>query len=119
MMTRDDAERIADTAVAIRPDWIRASIITLLHEFRTRNVRDVHMAMVWIAYDPQTRTPARLRESGPWWQLRDQRDTAPTLPSFRERWANQEPTTPASPEFVAECRRRMGHRTAETFTDGR
>lgn len=107
MMTREDAERIADTMVAIRPEWTHASIMTILHDLRARTVRDVHLAAIWIAYDPTTRTPARLRETGPWWQLRDMREETPQVPSFRERWGHEPRTTPADPTTIAQCRARL------------
>lgn len=107
MMTREDAERIADTMVAIRPEWVHASIMTILHDLRARTVRDVHLAAIWIAYDPTTRTPARLREAGPWWQLRDMREATPQVPSVHERWRHEPPTTPAPPETRAECLARI------------
>lgn len=110
MMTKADAERIADTAVAIRPDWIRASIITILHNHRAKNPRDVHLAMTWLAYDPDTRTPARINETGPWWTLGREPGT-PQLPSFRDRWRHEPKTTPATPETIAAMRQRLRERT--------
>lgn len=99
MLTRDDAIRIAESATMIRPDWLRASLVTLLGEFKAKNVRDVHLAILWIAYDPQTRTPARLREDGPWWHLGTTTSAAghpaaPALPPWRDTLADAPKATP-------------------------
>lgn len=83
MISREDARRIAETASMIRPDWLVSSLVTLLAEFRSRNPRDVHLALIWIAYDPETRTPARLREDGPWWHLEHQ-PGPPPLPLWKD-----------------------------------
>ncbi|MBB1511989.1 hypothetical protein H5399_05140 [Tessaracoccus sp. MC1627] len=103
MMSREDAIRIAETATAIRPDWLRTSIVTVLADFRDRQPRDVHLAMVWVAYDPATKTPARLREDGPWWHLASTRQpgVAPALPAWHDRYAD---TPKATPEQIAAIR---------------
>ena len=66
-MNRPEAEHIADAITAIRPDWLRTSLLTILGRHQHRSARDVHLAMVWIAYDPETKTPGRIDADGPWW----------------------------------------------------
>lgn len=100
MMTREDATRIAETLIALRPDWQRNSIVTLLAEYRHRDPRDVHLAAIWIAYDPDTRTPARLREDGPWWHLTDH-SGPPRLTAWRDPHAD---ITPATPDAIRRIR---------------
>ncbi len=67
-MNRNEAEQIASAITVIRPDWLRTSLLTILSRHQHRPARDVHLALVWVAYDPDTRTPARIDSDGPWWQ---------------------------------------------------
>lgn len=61
--------RIAAMANALRPDWPHSSLVTMLTKnLAERAYRDVAVAMAWIATDPDTTTPARVLENGPWWQ---------------------------------------------------
>ena len=72
-MNKPEAEQIAAAIAAIRPRWLQSSLTTLLGNlparFRERPARDVHLALLWLAYDPQQDTPRLLREDGPWWNL--------------------------------------------------
>jgi hypothetical protein len=61
-------ERLAQAANALRPEWpIRSVLTTLTRDHRGRAFRDLAVALVWVACDPRTQTPARLAEAGPWW----------------------------------------------------
>ena len=70
-MNRAEAEQIATAVSIIRPDWLRTSLVTTLgrlpEHYRIRPARDVHLALLWLAYDPDTKTPGRLGQEGPWW----------------------------------------------------
>lgn len=68
MLTKTEAERLAAAANALRPDWPVSSLLTYLSKHKARAYRDVAVALAWIATDPQTKTPARLDEQGPWWK---------------------------------------------------
>ena len=68
-MNRPEAEQIADAITAIRRDWLRTSLLTILGRHQHRSARDVHLALVWIAYDPDTKTPGRIDADGPWWGI--------------------------------------------------
>jgi len=53
----------------LRPDWQLASIKRVIWDsFRDRAYRDAALVLVWVAVDPETRTPARAAQPGPWWQ---------------------------------------------------
>lgn len=67
-MNRPEAEQIATAITMIRPDWLRTSLLTILGRHQHRPARDVMLALVWVAYDADTRTPARIDTEGPWWQ---------------------------------------------------
>jgi hypothetical protein len=68
MPTDNELQRLAAAANAIRPDWPIPSLVThLLNHHTQRTYRDLAVALAWIATDPATNTPARLTESGPWW----------------------------------------------------
>lgn len=72
-MNRPEAEQIATAVSIIRPDWVRTSLLTTLERLpahhRARPARDVHLALVFLAYDPATHTPGRLGQDGPWWAV--------------------------------------------------
>ena len=68
MATINELERVAAMAVALRPDWVLQSVLTNLKaNHGTRPFRDLAVAVAWIATDPDTLTPGRLLEAGPWW----------------------------------------------------
>lgn len=68
MLTRTEIERLAQSANALRPDWTVRSLCTwLLADHAHRPLRDVAVALAWIATDPGTKLPKRMNEAGPWW----------------------------------------------------
>ena len=68
-MNDHEIDRIAAAANALRPDWPLGSIRTLLtKKLAHRPRRDVAVALAWIACEPNTATPARVLEDGPWWR---------------------------------------------------
>lgn len=79
-MTKDEITRLAAALNQLRPDWgapeLRSFIWKNLAE---RPLLDATLALMWIATDPQTRTPARVLASGPWWSAtRPTADGKPT-----------------------------------------
>lgn len=83
-MNHTEAEQIATAINAIRGDWPRKQITTILgRNHQHRPARDALMALVWIAYDPETQTPARIDADGPWWacsRLAGVPEVTPPLP---------------------------------------
>lgn len=80
-MTKDEADTIAAAVNVLRPAWNPKSVATILmthHEHRP--ARQVCLALVWVALDPETKTPARVNEQGPWWDTFD-----PIKPQDRPR----------------------------------
>lgn len=68
-MIRAEVERLARSSNALRPDWRYDSLVTFIEtHLGDRPYRDAAVAMTWIATDPETRTPARVLEAGPWWR---------------------------------------------------
>lgn len=68
MLDQTQVERLASAAHALRPDWPVKSLCTYLaSEHTARAYRDVAIALVWVAADPESRTPRRMSEHGPWW----------------------------------------------------
>lgn len=62
--------RIAAAVHQLRPDWPESSIRTLIETDRTlaaHTFQDLAVALAYVATDPATKTPARVRENGPWW----------------------------------------------------
>ena len=106
--------RIAAMASSLRPDWPQSSIVTLLTKhLADRAYRDVAVAMAWIATDPESKTPARLLEQGPWWLAATagasdtgQTPTAPKLDTLRcERRGGIKPE--GDSEHARICARRV------------
>lgn len=68
-MNDHETQRIAAALHAARPDWPAASIATLIRKhLADRPRRDVFVALAWVASEPNSATPARVLESGPWWK---------------------------------------------------
>lgn len=68
MSTPIERARLAAAVNLLRPDWPAKSLRTLLdRDHAHRPYHDLAVALVWIATDEQTKTPARLAEAGPWW----------------------------------------------------
>ncbi len=68
MISRDETERLAAMANALRPDWPLKSLTTfIVNELTRRTYREGAIALAWIATDPATDTPKRMLEAGPWW----------------------------------------------------
>ncbi|MQB00516.1 MAG: hypothetical protein GEU78_09535 [Actinobacteria bacterium] len=67
-MNETERDRIAAATNALRPDWPLRSIRTFIDDnLRARGYRDTAIAMAYIACDPETKTPKRVLEAGPWW----------------------------------------------------
>lgn len=70
MIDKADAERIANATNHLRPEWPAQSVLTLIgnsEDLRTRAYRDLAVAFAYVACDPTSLTPGRVREQGPWW----------------------------------------------------
>jgi len=68
MISRDETERLAAMANALRPGWPVKSLTTfIVNELTRRTYREVAIALAWVATDPATDTPKRMLEAGPWW----------------------------------------------------
>lgn len=68
-MNDHDLDRVAAAMNLLRPDWPAKSIRTLLAKrLADRPLRDVVVALAWVACEPASSTPARVLEAGPWWR---------------------------------------------------
>lgn len=109
-MNRPEAEQIASAVSMIRPRWLQSSLVTILGKLpdhlKARPARDVHLALLWLAYDPQQDTPRLLREDGPWWNL-----AALTGPGTQQTVATVTPLTCEHgnrPSRCDQCSQRRG-----------
>ena len=69
MMTQTEIARLAALGNCLRPDWPNSSLFTFITKsLAGRPYRDVAVALTWVACDPNTLTPKRLLEAGPWWK---------------------------------------------------
>lgn len=89
-MTPVEIDRLARCAAALRPDWPLASLRTRMIKFAAdnphRSYGDTAHALVEIALDPKTLTPARLDESGPWWDARPGEHERPRAITSGPEW---------------------------------
>lgn len=84
MIDRETATRIATAINVIRPEWPIASIVTLIGQrHQHRIAADVAAALAWVAIDPDSRTPGRIDEAGPWWPSAVGRAQPPQPPRIR------------------------------------
>ena len=68
-MNDTEIQRIAAAMNAARPDWPASSVATLIRtKLANRPRRDVFVALAWVASEADSKTPARVLESGPWWR---------------------------------------------------
>ena len=68
-MMPEHIDRLACAVHALRPDWAATSLRTFIAvNLAGKATLDASLALVWVALDPATRTPARVLESGPWWR---------------------------------------------------
>lgn len=83
-MNQIELARLAAMSHELRPDWPKQSILSGLHPLAMRAYRDVAVALAWIATDPDTKTPARLHEDGPWWQATRLPGTTAHIPAHQD-----------------------------------
>lgn len=68
-MNDHEIDRVSAAVNRLRPDWPTASIRTIIAKhLADRPRRDVAVALAWVACEPQSATPARVLEAGPWWR---------------------------------------------------
>lgn len=101
-MTPLEAARLGTAAAILQPLWDAQSVKTILldpHQpTRHRPAQDVAAALGWLALDPDTRTPARIHEPGPWWPALTAGNEGGmrgvTCPRCRETWMPNPDTPP-------------------------
>lgn len=83
-MNRDETQRLAAMANAMRPDWPTRSLVTFIEtRLPERTYREAAVALAWVAADPATATPKRVLEAGPWWNAtRAQGATVSVVPTM-------------------------------------
>ena len=107
MISRDETERLAAMANALRPDWPVKSLTTfIVNELTRRTYREVAIALAWVATDPATDTPKRMLEAGPWWNA--SRAQAATVSVVVTRCGDH-PEHPAARCPICETRGEVDH----------
>jgi hypothetical protein len=66
MLTRNEAERLAAAIHCLRPEWPTSSLLTFLSKRKDRALLDITVQLAWVAQLPESKTPARVDEDGPW-----------------------------------------------------
>lgn len=108
-MIQPEAEAISAAVHLIRDDWVAASMVTLLSRHQHRSARDVLLALIYVALDPETEKPGRIDADGPWWRVTQIGKTT-ERPSYLlpQPPIPREPD-PASPERIREIRAAIHH----------
>ena len=92
-MNRTEVERLAKAANSLRPDWPWNSLVTFIEtHLSDRAYRDAAVALAYVCADPETRTPKRILEPGPWWNV-GAAAVKPTEPGIVTYCAHGEPGT--------------------------
>lgn len=66
-MDKHEIDRLAAAVHALRPDWPLRSVVTFIaREIGTYAYQDAAVMLTWVATDPDTKTPRRVTENGPW-----------------------------------------------------
>jgi hypothetical protein len=72
-MNTNEQTRLAAAIAILRPDWPQESLRTFIARddqlLAKRPYQDAAVALVFVALDPATKTPARVNEPGPWWRI--------------------------------------------------
>lgn len=69
MLSQVEAHRLAAAINQLRPDWPLASLSTWIRSnLAERAYRDAAIALTWVACEPETQSPGRVLENGPWWK---------------------------------------------------
>jgi hypothetical protein len=69
MLSQTETHRLTAAINALRPDWPLASLSSWIrNNLADRAYRDAAVALAWVATDPETTTPGRVLEAGPWWR---------------------------------------------------
>jgi hypothetical protein len=66
VLTRNEIERLASAIHGLRPDWPVTSLVTFIARRDTRPLLDLTIELAWVAQSPDTKSPARIDEDGPW-----------------------------------------------------
>ena len=69
MITDNELSRLSDMAQALRPEWpARTTRAFLARSMRNRTYADLALALAAVCADPESTSPARVEQPGPWWQ---------------------------------------------------
>ncbi len=69
-MNTTEVARLAAAINLLRPDWPTPSLHTFIaRELASRPYRDAAVALTYVAADPDSQTPRRVLEAGPWWKV--------------------------------------------------
>jgi hypothetical protein len=95
MANQVELERLAGAVAKLRPEWTAKSVRTYLETHHAdRAFADLAVALVAIAVDPKSKTPARISEHGPWWTAAYVASTDGT-PAPRHPMCERHPDEPA------------------------
>lgn len=81
-MDKHEIDRLAAAVHALRPDWpLRSCVTFIAKEIGTYAYQDAAVMLAWVATDPDTKTPRRVTENGPWRHaIVDRRTVQPVTP---------------------------------------
>ena len=116
--SHDERQRLAAMGNTLRPDWPAGSLLTLItQDLKQRSYRDIAIALAYVATDPASKTPGRLREAGPWWEAA--KPAAGTAPKGNGRCHNchglHSPLSPCEVRNIPAHHRRKGPALARAY----
>lgn len=116
--SHDERQRLAAMGNVMRPDWPAGSLLTLItQDLKNRSYRDIAIALAYVATDPLSKTPGRLREAGPWWEAA--RPVAGTAPTGNGRCGKcngiHSPLSPCEVRNIPAHHRRKGPALARAY----
>lgn len=82
MISKHEAERIAAAVHSLRPEWPLQQVMTLCRELMSWSALDLGVGLAYVALDPASKSPYRVKEQGPW---RTVGMSAPSDEAARER----------------------------------
>lgn len=85
-MNTNEIARLAAAVNNLRPGWPTVSLQTFIADnLAQRTYRDAAVALAYVACDPDSRTPKRVLEAGPWWQTGEVRMDVGTRIAIKDR----------------------------------
>jgi hypothetical protein len=121
LITDNELSRLADMVQALRPEWpARTTRSFLARSMRNRTYADLMLALAAVCADPESTSPARVEQPGPWWQAAKANAGRSSVPEVGPgRGVTACDRVGHEHEAARNCRACRAERLAETEADTR